>query len=326
MTVRKAGPRHAVIATCTLSIRDAGDADALLANGLELIDEMAREAERQGWSPDIMALPEHFALPPGSKPFETAEDLDGRTVTAVAERARAHGSYILVPMYVRDGDAVHNSAVLLDRTGEPVGVYHKVFPVVLQDDSVEGGQTPGREFPLFETDFGRVGIQICWDVVFDDGWEAYAAQEAELVIFTSAAPSISLIISHAYRYQYYIVSSIMRPPSAIVDPLGLVLSQSSENRQVAVARVDLDYRVVPSRYLWEREGEVKEKYGDTIDWNWHSAESSCLMTSSDPDMPIGRFLEVEGMMTLNEWVAYNRRRIAEERGGPPVMPPGADGL
>ena len=163
-------------------------------------------------------------------------------------------------------------------------------------------------------------------MVFDDGWEALAAQEAELVIFPSAAPSISLVISHAYRYQYYVASSVMRPPSVIVDPLGLVLSQSSENREVAVARVDLDYRVVPSRYLWERAGEVKEKYGDTIDWNWHSAESSCVMTSSNPEMPIGRFLEVEDMMTLNEWVAYNRRRIAQERGGPPVMPPGTERL
>ena len=326
MTVRKAGPRHAVIATCTLSIRAAGDADVLLANGLELIDEMAREAERQGWSPDIMALPEHFALPPGSKPFETAEDLDGRTVTALAERARAHGSYVVVPMYVRDGDGVHNSAVLLDRAGEPVGVYHKVFPVVLPDDSVEGGQTPGREFPLFETDFGRVGIQICWDVVFDDGWEALAAQEAELVIFPSASPTVPLMISHAYRYQYYVASSVMRPPSVIVDPQGRIIAQSSENREVAVARVDLDYRVVASTYLWERAGEVKEKYGDAIDWNWHNAEGSCLMTSSDPEMPIGRFLETEDIMTLNTWIAYNRRRIAEERGGPPVMPPGTERL
>ncbi len=75
-TVRKPGPRHAVIATCTLSIRDAGDAGALLANGVKLIDDMAREAERQGWSPDIMALPEHFALPPGSNPPGVAHQVD----------------------------------------------------------------------------------------------------------------------------------------------------------------------------------------------------------------------------------------------------------
>jgi len=47
------------------------------------------------------------------------------------------------------------------------------------------------------------------------------------------------------------------------------------------------------------------------------------MTSSDPALPIGRFLQAEGIMTLNEWIAYNRQRAAAARGGPPVMPPGA---
>lgn len=188
MTLRKPGPRPAVIGTCTLSLRDIEDADVLLANGLEMIDEMAREAERQGWGLDIAALPEHFALPTGTTPGEGGEDLDGRTVAAAAARARAHGTYVVVPMYLRQGDAVHNSAVLLDREGEPVGVYHKAFPVVLPDGSIERGIAPGGEFPVFETDFGRVGLQICWDVVFDDGWSALAAQEAELVLFPSAAP------------------------------------------------------------------------------------------------------------------------------------------
>ena len=326
MTMRKAGPRPTVIGTCTLPIRDIRDADLLLANGLEMIDEMAREAERQGWSPDILALPEHFAVPSGSDPFATGEDLGGRTVTAVSERARAHGAYVAVPMYVREGDAVYNSAVLLDRTGEPVGVYHKVFPVVLPDDSVESGITPGREFPIFETDFGRVGLQICWDVVFDDGWRALAAQEAELVIFPSAAPTVPLMVSHAYRYACYIASSVMRPPSVIVDPQGRIIAQSSQNREVAVARVDLDYRVVPSTFLWSRGTALQKKYGDAIDWGWHDAEGSCLMTSSDPEMPIGRFLEAEDIMTLPAWIDYNRRRIAEERHGPPTMPPGAEDL
>jgi predicted amidohydrolase len=317
MSMRKDGPRPAVIGTCTLVTRGAGDADALLNNGLAMIDKMARAAERNGWGLDIVVLPETFSVPPESDPFEAAQELDGRTVSAVAERARAHATYVVVPMHVREGDAVHNSAVLLDRTGEPVGVYHKVFPVVLPDGSVERGVTPGSEFPVWDLEFGRVGIQICWDIVFDDGWQSLAAQEAELVLFPSAAPTVPLVASHAHRNCYYVASSIMRPPSLIVDPQGRIIAQSVQNRDVAVARVDLDYRVVPSTYLWSRGAELQEKYGDAIDWAWHDAEGSCLMTSKDPRMPIGRFLEAEGLMTLPAWIAHNRRRIAEERGGPP---------
>jgi predicted amidohydrolase len=322
MSLRREGPRFVVVGTCTLATRGAGDADVLLANGLEMIDEMARAAERQGWSPDIMVLPEHFAIMPESDPFDTAEGLDERTVSAVAERARAHGTYVVVPMNFREGEVVHNSAVLLDRSGEPVGVYHKAFPVVLPDGSVERGITPGREFPVWDLDFGRVGIQICWDIVFDDGWQALAAQEAELVLFPSAAPSVPLLASHAHRNCYYVAGSIMRPPSIIFDPQGRIVAQSTQNRQAAVARFDMDYRVVPSTYLWSRGAELKEKYGGAINWDWHEVEGSCLLTSSDPEMPIGRLLAAEGIMTLPEWIAHNRCRIREERGGPPVMPPG----
>jgi predicted amidohydrolase len=317
MGLRKNGPRPAVIGTCTLSIRGAGDADVLLASGMAMIDQMGRAAEKNGWGLDIVVLPEHFAIPPDSDPFATAEDLDGRTVRAAAERARAHGSYVVVPMYVREHGAVYNSAVLLDRTGEPVGVYHKVFPVVLPDGSIERGITPGREFPVWDLGFGRVGIQICWDIVFDEGWRSLAAQEAELVLFPSAAPSAPLFLSHAHRFCYYVAGAIMRPPSIIADPQGRIVAQSVQNRDVAVARVDLDYRVVPATYLWSRGAELKAKYGDAIDWAWHDVEGSCLMTSSDPAMPIGRFIETEGLMTLPAWIAHNRRKIAEARGGRP---------
>lgn len=314
MSLRKPGPRHTTIGTCTLSLRDIDDADELLANGLAMIDAMAREADRQGLRLDIVALPETFALPSGSLPETAGEALDGHTVTTIAAKAREFGTYAVVPMYLRQGDAVHNSAVLLNRSGEPVGFYHKAFPVVLPDDSIEHGITPGDECPVFETDFGRVGLQICWDAVFDDGWTALADQEAELVIMPSAAPTIPLVISHAYRHQYYLASSVMRPPSVIANPQGRIIAQSAANKEVAIARVDLDYRVVPSTFLWSRGDALKKKYGDIIDWNWHDAEGSCLMTSSDPEMPIGRFLEIEGIMTLSQWVAYNRQRIEQERG------------
>jgi len=318
MTLRKPGPRYAVIGTCTLSTGVSKDPEVLLQKGIEMIDAMAAEAERQGWSPDVMVLTEHFAVPAESNPFESGEELDGRTVTAVAERARAHGTYIVAPLHLRVGEAVHNSAVLLDRQGNVAGVYHKAFPVVLPDGSIERGITPGREFPVYETDFGRVGIQICWDVVFDDGWEALAAQEAELVLFPTASPTVPLMLSHAYRHTFYLASSVMRPPSLIVDPQGAVIARSSKNREVAVARVDLDYRVVPSTFLWSRGDALKEKYGNAIDWGWHDAQGSCLMTSSDPEIPIGWFLETEGIMTLDAWVEHNREEIRKARGGPPA--------
>jgi len=320
MNKNKDGPRPAVIGTCSLSGRDINDPNQLLANGLAMVDKMAQKAHENGWELDLVVLPETFAHVDGSSSLETAETVNGDIVTALAEKARAYSAYAAVPLELREGEQVYNSVVLLDREGKPVGVYHKVFPVVFPDGSVEGGTTPGREFPVFDLDFGRVGVQICFDVCFDEGWKTLADQKVELILFPSAAPSVSALISHAYRNSYYIVASTYRPPAIIVNPLGREIARAPDNKEVAVVRIDLDYRVLPSRFLWTRGKEIKDKYGDSVDYGWHDAEGACLLTSRDPDIPIGRLVETENLETSREFYIRNLQAQTAARGGPPSVP------
>ncbi len=317
MTKRKEGPRPAVVGTCTLSARNIKDAQVLLANGLSMIDKMAAQAEKSGWALDLAALPETFGSLDDSTAEASAQDLDGPIIAAMAAKARQFGTYVVVPMRLRERGRVFNSAVLLDRRGEPAGVYHKVFPVVFPDGTLESGITPGRQFPAFDVDFGRIAVQICFDVCYDPGWEALAAQEVELVVYPSAAPCVSALVSHAWRFGYYIVGSICRPPSIIVDPLGKEVARASQDKDVAVVRVDLDYRLLPSRFIWTRGPEVKAKYGDCVDFGWHDAEGVCMLTSRDPALPIGRLVDSERLETYAEFVERNGRAQTEARGGPP---------
>jgi predicted amidohydrolase len=320
MSARREGPRPAVIGTCSLSGRNIKDPEVLLANGLAMIDKMAQQAEKNGWGLDLVTLPETFGHPDGSKSDESAQTLDGPIVSAVARKARAYSTYAVVPLRLREQGQLFNSAVLLDRRGEPVGVYHKVFPVVLPDETLEGGITPGCEFPIFNLDFGRVGIQICFDVAYEDGWKALAVQEVELVAFPSAAPCVSALVSHAYRFGYYIVGAIYRPPAIIVNPLGREIARAPQDRDVALVRVDLDYRILPSRFTWTRGPEIKRKYGDRLDFGWHDPEGACVMTSLDPELPVGRLVESEGLETYKEFIERNFRAQMKARGGPPAMP------
>jgi predicted amidohydrolase len=294
------------------------DRRELLDNGLAMLDAMARAASERGWGLDLTLLPETFAWAAGTSVRETAEPIDGPTVTAVAEKARAYGTYAAVPLYLRDGETIHNSVVLLDRSGEPVGAYHKAFPVVVPDGSLEGGTTPGSSFPVFELDFGRVGVQICFDVMYEDGWGALAAQEAELVLMPSAGGStVSAIASHAYRHGYYVAAASYRAPAVIVNPLGREIARAPEDRDVAVVRVDLDYRLLPSRFIWTRGKEITAKYGDRVDFGWHDAEGYCMLTSRDPELPIGRLVQEEELETLREFLERNRQVQEAARGGPP---------
>ena len=192
MGSRKPGPRPAVLGTCSLSPYNIPEGDRQrLEDGLSLVDEMARRAVLNGWRLDLALLPEHFAQGEKDPPSVNCEPLDGRVVSAMARKAREHGTYVGLALRLRDGDVFYNALVMLDRSGELVGVYRKVHPVLIPDGSLEGGIAPGRQYPVWELDFGRVGAQICFDVFFEDGWEALDAKEAELVLFTSATSGVA---------------------------------------------------------------------------------------------------------------------------------------
>jgi predicted amidohydrolase len=319
MRRRKDGPRPAVIGTCSFR-QEAANPDELLSRSLSLIDEMARRAQELGWGLDLAILPEcSFQFANGGV-NQVAEATDGKTVRAIAEKATQYRTYATAPVQLRRDGKVYNSVVILDRQGESAGVYDKVFPVMMTDLSLEYGITPGREFPVFDLDFGNVGVQICWDIAFDQGWQALGDQEAELVIFCTN-PAVPLALrGRAWRHSYYVAASTTDPPSMVVDPIGRVLGTTSEDREVLVVQVDLDYRVLHSNCLWQWPESRRGDYAGRISVEWDGDAHEYLVTSNDPSLPVRRFLETEGLLTGRQ---RNRRNIElqmKARGGAPVMP------
>ena len=72
---------------------------------------------------------------------------------------------IAVGLVERAGDALYNTAVLIDRSGNIIGKHHKV-QLPLSDAA--GGITPGDSMPVFDTDFGRVALLICQDIAMKE--------------------------------------------------------------------------------------------------------------------------------------------------------------
>jgi len=320
MSMRKDGPRPTVIGTCSLSFQRANGAEEILASALAMIDQMAREAERNGWELDIAVLPEHSAPFESGTAEQVAEPMDGRTITAMAEKARQHHAYIAAPVHLRQDGKVLNSIVMLDRNGEPLGAYHKVFPVVMTDGSLEHGVTPGREFPVFDLDFGRVGVQICWDIAFPEGWQALGDQEVELVLYATDPLGTLGLRSHAWRHNYYIAGATHRPPAAVIDPTGHVIAATSVDAEALVVRVDLDYRVLNSNCLWNWTEAKRKEWAGRVKLAWRDEAWLYLATSLDARMPMRRFMEMEGLETGRERRGRNLALLDEARGGPPQMP------
>lgn len=112
--------------------------------------------------PDLIVLPE-IALQwrvPGN-PLDLAVPAPGPETEPFAALARRNGVRILLGLLERDGDAVTNSAVLFSPTGAIEGKYHKVHLAV--GGETTSGILPGEGFPVFETEIGRIGCNICMD-------------------------------------------------------------------------------------------------------------------------------------------------------------------
>ncbi len=301
----------------------------LMDGYLDAMDAQAR-AKYPGRRLDLVVLVEWFMSRPGDTLERQAVRL-GEVSGRSGACAKKHGCYLVVPVVLREeGEpAVYsNVSVLFDREGRQVGIYHKVHPTSnMKFADLEGGITPGRDFPVFDCDFGRIGIQICNDVFYPDGWQALANEGAEIVALPSETPQTVRPSSYALQHRYYIVSAAPRDHAAIYNPLGMIDAQATQ-QGVLVHQIDLSYALTG----WEaglNGGEsLKSKYGDRVGFTYYQGEDAGIFWSNDPTTSIGQMFKTFGYREPADSVERQRLLQDKIRGGPPAAPapaPGASG-
>lgn len=227
--------------------------------------DMADVALRE--KPDLICLPETFTAAGVPKPLtDSAESLDGPTVSAFARKARQGSCYVICPIMTREHDHIYNSAVVLDRSGRVTGVYHKVCPVTSQPDYtvMETGATPGASFPVFDLDFGRIGIQICFDAGFPENWQRLADQGVHAVIWPSAYDGGFPLRAYAYLHHFWVISATNTGKSRIIDPCGEILKETDASTPMIHRSINLDYVVAHLDFNYGIEDRIKAKYGDRV--------------------------------------------------------------
>ena len=294
-----------------------------------LVDQMAAESRaRYGRSIDL-ALFTEYAVTAG-KPGPAAEvavPLDETIIEALGSKAREHKTYIVFGGVFRDIPATgccSNAAVVIDRRGQPVGHYVKVHPVldrVGPDGKVvlEGGVTPGAEYNVLDLDFGRVGVQICYDVEYPEGWRRLAERGAELVLYPTQSPQLTRPGMYAATHEYWVVSSTFRNNASIFEPgTGLVAARLSEPKRTLVHEIDLSYLILPWSSRLQNGAAFREAFGDRVGYRYSESEDRGVFWSNDPNRSIGEMARSLGLIeTTTEREA--RARDAQDllRGGPP---------
>ena len=286
----------------------------------ELVDRMQAQSQKQyGRGLDLGILPEMAVtgeVQPGRNALASSFPLSGPVLEAFSRKARQLSCYIVAPLYLledKSAGVCSNAAVLFGRKGEVVGIYRKVHLVVdRRTGSTENGATPGKEQPVFSCDFGKLGIQICYDMDFNSGWRDLARQGAEIVAWPSQSPQRSRPVARAIEGHYYIVSSTWRNNASIFEPAGKIASQIVERPDmhksaggllednVLAEEIDLSYAIVPWSGPLQNGKLVSNAYGDKAGFHYYEDDDRGIFWSNDPKTTIRQMLSKLGLREEQE--------------------------
>ena len=249
---------------------------------------VARVADAKRAGADVVCLPElyrspYFCQKEDARLFDLAETVPGPSTEALGRAAREAGVVVVAPIFERRAAGLyHNTAAIIDTTGEVAGLYRKMH---IPDDPAFYEKfyfTPGDlGFRAIDTQKGKIGTLICWDQWYPEGARLTALQGAIVLFFPTAigwhphekaehGPSQrdawrTIQRGHAIANGVY-VAVVNRvgheiPPeggpglefwgsSFVADPFGIVVAEASTDREeILLAKVDLA-RIEEVRRNW----------------------------------------------------------------------------
>jgi len=214
---------------------------------------------------DIAVLPEMFCCPYDNSFFkEYGEEEGGLAYKYLSIAAKDNNIYVVggsIPEL--EGDFVYNTSYVFNRNGEQIGKHRKMH---LFDINVEGGQsfkesdvlTAGRNVTVFDTEFCKIGLSICYDIRFPELSRLMVLGGAEVIIVPGAfnmttgpahwelnfrgraldnqAYTIGVAPARDYEANYTSYGN-----SIIVSPWGNIINRMDEKEGYIIQEIDLDY-------------------------------------------------------------------------------------
>lgn len=234
------------VATIQLAINDAESKEEKIRR-VETILQNLKDV-------DLVLLPELWNV--GFFSFqeyrEQAETLSGKTLTRLSIMAKKIHAYIFTGSFVekRDGN-YYNTCALIDRQGKVIGNYSKMH--LFGYGSAEREiLSPGKNITVVDTEFGKIGLSICYDIRFPELYRKMVDKGAELIINCAAWPYprvenwTTLNIARAIENQSYFLSCVCAGTSQgkdfigrsmVIDPWGTVVSSAGERETVMITEI-----------------------------------------------------------------------------------------
>jgi predicted amidohydrolase len=239
------------VASIQLDVTDNRSKQETVERALCMMDDCA--------GADLVLLPElwNIGFYAFDKYISESEPIDGRTASAVSEKARKLGAWVFSGSFVESRDGrYYNTSILFDRGGAKVASYSKthLFP---SSPGETDTLTPGREAVVADTEFGKMGLSTCYDLRFPEMYRKMMRLGAEFFLVSAGWPYPRqeqwdfFTKARAAENVCYLLSSnssgkqngfMALGHSRIVDPWGIVIADS--DFRTAIVRADIDPKSV----------------------------------------------------------------------------------
>ena len=215
---------------------------------------------------DVVVFPEYcyFAPTTMEESKRVAEEIPGPFTDAMASLAKKHNVNIIPGTFIENAKSgkVHNATVFIDRQGRILAEYRKIHLMdaigYKESDYVEAG----TEMCVFDSDIGRIGMMVCYDLRFPELARSMVLKGADILFVPSEFPSGNplpprtdhwdlLVRSTALFNLTYVVAANQYGPlhkdnpfgrSSIVDPWGTIIAAASGREDIVFATLDMDYQ------------------------------------------------------------------------------------
>lgn len=265
-----------------------------------------------GNKPDLIVLPECCDTVPTSKPADKARWIrmrGTRVLDAVRAYAAKHKAYIVYSAHrEREDGRFANSSMMIDRGGNVIAVYDKVFPTIGEAATPECLIVPGKKAVVVETDFGRVGFAICFDLNFDELKREYAELKPDIICFSSNFDGDFLQRSWARDCRSYFVSSTCSNSleKRIIDPAGGLLQTEQYYMPTFTAKVNTNCRVIHLDFNRTKFADVISTYGRRVSIRNPGSVGTVTLLSNDPDLPVDEVMRKFELESYDDYLARSR--------------------
>jgi N-carbamoylputrescine amidase len=263
-----------------------GDKDSMIKKNADY----AREAAEQG--AQVMCFQELFYGPyfcqvQENEHFDYAEPIpDGPTTKLMQDLAKETGMVLVVPIFEMEQEGFYyNTAAVIDSDGTYLGKYRKNHIPHVKGFWEKFYFRPGNMgYPVFDTAVGKVGVYICYDRHFPEGWRALGLNGAKIVFNPSATSrGLSMYLwkleqpASAVANEYFIgaINRVGKEPfgdndfygsSYFVDPRGQIIGDSASDTEEELVIRDLDLdQIEEVRQQWAFYRDRRpDAYGDLV--------------------------------------------------------------